>query len=87
MGKWQVKTSGFDKKDCRQKGYMKEKLKKYQWEASLLLQQLFYKEKIPAMVVLEGYDAAGKGGVIKRMTEFLDPRSFHVWSIAAPEKE
>ena len=29
----------------------------------------------------------GKGGVIKRMTEFLDPRSFHVWSIAAPEQD
>ena len=62
---------------------MRKKLKKYQWKL-LCLQQLFYKEKIPAMVVLEGYDAAGKGGVIKRMTEFLDPRGFHVWSIAAP---
>ena len=34
---------------------------------------------------MEGWDAAGKGGVIKRITEHLDPRGFKVWSIAAPE--
>ena len=61
-----------------------KKLKKYQWKL-LCLQQVFYREKIPAIIVMEGYDAAGKGGVIKRMTEYLDPRGFHVWSTAAPE--
>lgn len=37
-----------------------------------------------AIVVLEGWDAAGKGGVIRRMTSVLDPRACKVWPIAAP---
>ncbi|MBW4330934.1 polyphosphate kinase [Stakelama sp. CBK3Z-3] len=39
-----------------------------------------------AMVVLEGWDAAGKGGAIKRMTAEWDPRYFEVWPIAAPSQ-
>lgn len=43
------------------------------------------KGKPRKMVVLfEGPDAAGKGGVIKRMTEFLDPRGVAVQSIGKP---
>lgn len=38
------------------------------------------------IVVLEGWDAAGKGGVIRRLTEKLDPRAVRVWPIGAPEK-
>jgi AMP-polyphosphate phosphotransferase len=34
--------------------------------------------------VFEGWDAAGKGGAIRRLTEKLDPRGFHVWPIGAP---
>jgi polyphosphate kinase 2 (PPK2 family) len=37
-----------------------------------------------SVVMLEGWDAAGKGGIIKRMTTLLDPRYFDVWPIAAP---
>ncbi|MCW2405672.1 polyphosphate kinase 2 (PPK2 family) [Sphingobium sp. B1D7B] len=37
-----------------------------------------------SVVMLEGWDAAGKGGIIKRMTSLLDPRYFHVWPIGAP---
>ena len=33
----------------------------------------------------EGWDAAGKGGNIKRITEALDPRGFEVHPIASPE--
>ncbi len=32
-----------------------------------------------AVVVFEGRDAAGKGGVIKAMTEKVSPRVFRVW--------
>lgn len=32
----------------------------------------------------EGWDAAGKGGVIKRLTALMDPRGLKVWPIAAP---
>lgn len=38
----------------------------------------------PAIVVFEGWDAAGKGGAIRRLTTELDPRYFNVYSIAAP---
>lgn len=43
-----------------------------------------------AIILFEGWDAAGKGGIIKRMTAEWDPRYFSVWPIAAPtddEKE
>jgi polyphosphate kinase 2 (PPK2 family) len=46
-----------------------------------------FEERRPVIVVYEGWDAAGKGGNIKRMTEFLDPRGYEVVSIAAPSKE
>ncbi len=40
-----------------------------------------------AVVVCEGWDAAGKGGVIKRLTALMDPRGLKVWPIAAPRDE
>ena len=40
-----------------------------------------------SVVVLEGWDAAGKGGAIKRMTAEWDPRHYRVWPIAAPTRE
>jgi polyphosphate kinase 2 (PPK2 family) len=39
------------------------------------------------VVMLEGWDAAGKGGIIKRMTSQMDPRYCSVWSIGAPTAE
>ena len=36
------------------------------------------------LVVMEGVDAAGKGGAIRRITEALDPRLFQVHGYAAP---
>ncbi|MFQ5526194.1 MAG: hypothetical protein ACE5GX_08015 [Thermoanaerobaculia bacterium] len=39
------------------------------------------------VVVLEGWDAAGKGGAIRRLTHALDPRSYQVFSISAPTEE
>jgi polyphosphate kinase 2 (PPK2 family) len=39
-----------------------------------------------AIVVAEGWDAAGKGGAIQRLTAQCDPRHYHVWPIAAPSE-
>ena len=36
------------------------------------------------VVIFEGRDAAGKGGVIKRITEYLSPRSARVAALPAP---
>lgn len=39
------------------------------------------------VIVLEGSDAAGKGGAVRRMTQALDARSYDVIPIAAPTEE
>jgi polyphosphate kinase 2 (PPK2 family) len=40
-----------------------------------------------AVILFEGWDAAGKGGIIQRLTAEWDPRNFEVWPIAAPTAE
>lgn len=40
-----------------------------------------------SIIMIEGWDAAGKGGLITRMTGMLDPRYYEVWPIAAPTPE
>lgn len=40
-----------------------------------------------SVILLEGWDAAGKGGIIKRMTAEWDPRYYQVHPIAAPTAE
>jgi polyphosphate kinase 2 (PPK2 family) len=40
-----------------------------------------------SIILLEGWDAAGKGGIIQRLTAKWDPRNFQVWPIAAPTEE
>jgi polyphosphate:AMP phosphotransferase len=59
-------------------------LKKYQRELSDL-QNRVHRKKIPVIIGYEGWDAAGKGGNIKRVTEALDPRGYTVHPIASPE--
>lgn len=49
------------------------------------LHNRLYRKKVPVVIVYEGWDAAGKGGNIKRITEALDPRGFEVQPIASPE--
>jgi len=51
------------------------------------LQLSIHKHQIPVLVIFEGWDAAGKGGAIKRLTDVLDPRSYQVNAFAAPSDE
>ena len=46
-----------------------------------------YRKKIPVIVCYEGWDAAGKGGNIKRVAAALDPRGYEAIPIAAPSSE
>lgn len=46
-----------------------------------------YQRKRPVILIFEGWDAAGKGGAIKRITEKLDPRGYVVYPISAPQGE
>jgi polyphosphate kinase 2 (PPK2 family) len=59
---------------------------RYQLQLRTLAYQL-YVQKRPLVIVYEGWDAGGKGGNIKRITEKLDPRGYEVYPIAAPEGE
>src|SRR3990172_1881045 len=61
-----------------------EQLEPLQNELHLLGFQV-YRQKRLLVVVLEGWDASGKGGAIKRLTARLDPRGYVVWPIAAPQ--
>ena len=49
------------------------------------LHNRIYRKRIPVIITYEGWDAAGKGGNIKRITGALDPRGFEVHPIASPE--
>lgn len=61
----------------------KEILKNRQKRIFELHNQL-YQTKTPLIIVYEGWDAAGKGGNIKRLTQGLDPRGYEVIPVAAP---
>ena len=69
-------------KEISEEEYKKE-LKNLQSKLSELHNRL-YRRKIPVVIAYEGWDAAGKGGNIKRITEALDPRGFEVHPIASP---
>ncbi len=61
----------------------KEKLDKYQKRLAQLQIEMF-KAQIPAVIGFEGWDAAGKGGAIRRLTAALDPLGFSVHPVASP---
>jgi polyphosphate kinase 2 (PPK2 family) len=66
-------------------GYVSQRTH-YQLQLRELAYQL-YVQKRTLVVVYEGWDAGGKGGNIKRVTERLDPRGYEVFPIAAPTGE
>ena len=60
-----------------------KKIKSYQRELKELQYQL-YEKGVSLVVVYEGFDAAGKGGNIRRVIKKLDPTGYEVLSTAAP---
>lgn len=64
----------------------KSQLEKYQGKLNLLYRKA--KEKgLSAILVFEGWDAAGKGGIIRRITPAMDARDYQIIPIAAPTEE
>lgn len=63
-----------------------ERLVKWQMRLRELAQELRASGR-SFVIAFEGWDAAGKGGAIRRVTQPLDPRSYEVHAIAAPEGE
>ncbi|WP_028579309.1 polyphosphate kinase 2 [Desulfogranum japonicum] len=60
-----------------------EELRKMQVEL-MKLQRHIKNQAMRVLVIFEGRDAAGKGGTIKRITAFLNPRNARVVALAAP---
>lgn len=61
-------------------------LKKRQKEMQRV-QQAYYHQGKRAIIIFQGWDASGKGGAIRRLTEYLDPRGYRVHPIAAPSAD
>ena len=59
----------------------KKKILQEQWRD---IEYELFRQRRSMMILYEGWDAAGKGGNIKRITENLDPRGYEVVPIAAP---
>ncbi len=51
------------------------------------LQREARKQELPVIILFEGWEAAGKGTLINRLTLALDPRGFNVYSINPPNEE
>ncbi len=84
------KPTGFLKKinpNCEISSEKYEKELEYYQEKARKLCYKLYEKRRPVILVYEGWDAAGKGGNIKRLTERLDPRGYEVIPVAAPSKE
>ncbi len=63
----------------KQLGRYQKQLAKLVWEA--------YDQKRSIILLFEGWDAAGKGGAIRRITSTIDARLYKVIPIAAPSDE
>jgi len=68
-----------DKKYHKQLGKYQGRLGRLIWAANA--------RKISTVIVFEGWDAAGKGSAIRRLTEAMDPRLYRIIPTAAPNDE
>ena len=72
-------------RNCPQKEYAKrlsglqDRLRDLQYQA--------FRQGVPLIVVFEGWDAAGKGGTIRRLTNSLDPRGYYVVPVSSPSED
>jgi len=64
----------------------KKALKKHQGRLAKLSRQA-RQEGVSSVLVFEGWDAAGKGGVIRRITQAMAVRDYRIIPIAAPTEE
>ena len=50
------------------------------------LQEEAFQKRVPLMIMYEGWDAAGKGGNIKRIAQAIDARAYQIFPSPAPSK-
>lgn len=72
-------------KTIKDKDKLDKEIEELQLEM-LKIQQAVFHRKERVVIIFEGFDAAGKGGTIRAVSEMLDPRSLKVVPIAAPKK-
>jgi polyphosphate kinase 2 len=70
-------------KDTVEKKKLEKELEKLQMELAKMLEWIKFK-KLKVVILFEGRDAAGKGGVIKSITTFLNPRFCRVVALGVP---
>jgi polyphosphate kinase 2 (PPK2 family) len=73
-------------KIMRDKELLEEQAKKLQLKMLRIQQGVFHK-KDRVVIMFEGFDAAGKGGAIRSITEVLDPRNVRVIPIGEPNED
>jgi polyphosphate kinase 2 (PPK2 family) len=73
-------------KVMRDKELLEDEAKKLQLNMLRIQQGIFHKKE-RVIIIFEGFDAAGKGGAIKALTESLDARNVKVIPIGAPTQE
>lgn len=73
-------------KASKDKDHLEEEIKNLQLKM-LRIQQGVFHSKDRVIIIFEGFDAAGKGGAIRALTEMLDPRSIKVIPIGAPTSD
>ncbi len=82
-GPTKVEGKTIGKSDKIKNSYYESELARLQIEL-VKLQEWIKKEGLKVVVLFEGRDAAGKGGVIKRITQVLNPRVCRVSALPAP---
>ncbi len=50
------------------------------------LEHAMHLKRMPVILAFEGWDAGGKGGAIRRLVKWMDPRGYEVIPVAAPDK-
>ncbi|MBA2406218.1 MAG: polyphosphate kinase [Bdellovibrionales bacterium] len=73
-------------KTDEQKDAYEDEAKKLQLKMLRIQQGVFHKKE-RVVIMFDGFDAAGKGGAIRSITETLDPRSVKVIPVGAPTEE
>jgi len=94
MAKKKQKSDKTDSSKSNKKEDMKSKLGRKEYEAELArlhaelvkLQEWVVNNKVRVIVLFEGRDAAGKGGVIKRIVDCVSHRVFRVVALPAPSE-
>ena len=77
----------FKKPKPEEKAEVKKEIKALR-ERLLMQQQLIKEQKLPILILLEGWAAAGKGSLINELISEIDPRFYNVTSpVIVPETE